>query len=111
MNDIYIREGATYEETFADSDLTADTLTLTISNQVGDILLTETESYAVVHDQAVATISIPINLAIGNYEYMYTIVYEDGFELKLPDPQDCAGGDCGLPAFIVCDANDIGGSS
>lgn len=110
MEDIYIREGATYEETFTDSDITADTLTLTVSNEDGDILLTATESYVVQDDQAVATISEVVDLPIGNYFYMYTIVYEDGFILKLPDPQDCDGGDCTLPGFIVCDANDEGDS-
>jgi hypothetical protein len=110
MNDVYIREGATFEETLTDTDITADTLTLTVSDQDGTAVLVVTENYEVQDGQAVVTISEIIDLEIGDYNYMYTITYEDGFILKLPDPQDCYSGDCGLPAFMVCDANDIGSS-
>lgn len=110
MNDYYIREAATFEETFTDSDITADTLTLTISDEDGNIVLSVTENYAVQDEQAVATISTDIELPIGEYKYMYTITYEDDFILKLPDPESCDDGSCELPNFIVCDANDVGGS-
>lgn len=110
MKDYYIREGATFEETFTDSDITASTLTLTVSDSDGNVAMTETENYTIQDDEAVATISAIINLPIGGYFYMYTITYDDGFILKLPDPEGCDDGSCDLPGFIVCDANDIEGS-
>lgn len=110
MKDYYIREGATFEETFTDTDVTADTLTLTVSDADGNIVLTETENYDVQDDKAIATISTVIDLPIGAYSYMYTIAYEDGFILKLPNPDSCEDGSCDLPSFTVCDANDIEGS-
>lgn len=110
MKDYYIREGATFEETFTDTDTTADTLTLTVSNDDGGVILTETVNYAVQDEKAIATISTDIDLPIGTYSYMYTITYEDGFILKLPDPESCNDNSCDLPGFIVCDANDVEGS-
>lgn len=110
MEDIYIREGATFEESFTDSDITADTLSLTISSEDGVVLFEKPVSYNAVEDEAIATMSFDVELPIGIYQYMWTITYADGFILKLPDPEGCTGGDCSLPAFVVCDANDVGSS-
>lgn len=106
MKDVYILEGATFERTFSDTDTTADTLEITISDTTG-IVLSHSESYSVVDNEAVATLSFNVNLPIGKYQYMYTITYTDGYVLKLPEPDGCKEGDCSLPAFIVCDANDV----
>jgi len=108
MKDVYIREGATFEETLTDTDITAQTATITISEADGTILISETANFSVVDDEAVATVTVDTDgLAIGNYEYMYTVVYEHGFILKLPDTSKCGTSPCPLPKFIVCDANDV----
>lgn len=110
MKDSYVREGATFEETFTDTDVTASTLTLTISNTGGTILFEKTENYVVEGEEAIATISFEVDLPVETYQYMYTITYDDGFVVKLPDPEGCEDESCDLPLFVVCNANDIEGS-
>lgn len=105
MNDIRIRQGATLERTFTDTDVTAQTLTLTISNNSG-IVESITANYSVVGSKAVATVSLQADYPIGEYEYMYTIVYADGFILKIPEPSDCGDEPCALPKLTVCETND-----
>lgn len=106
MNDIKIRQGATLERTFTDKNLDAQTLTITISNDTG-IILTEIATYQTVDAKRVATLLVDTTtLAVAEYEYMYTIVYDDK-TLKLPDPSDCEDGNCTLPKLIICEANDV----
>lgn len=109
MKPIYIREGETYEATFTDTDLSAQTVSMTITNQDKSVRVVGTANYATQvirkKDMAVATISITDpSLVEGDYQYMYTIVYE-GKVVKLPDASGCKSG-CPLPSFIVCEAND-----
>ena len=105
MDDIRIRQGATLERTFKDTDVTAQTLTLTISNNSG-IIESVTANYSVVASKAVATVSLQADYPIGEYEYMYTITYSDGFVAKLPNASLCKGSSCELPKLIICEAND-----
>lgn len=106
MKDEYIRQGETFEITLTDSDMTADTAMLTISNETG-VVIQQPATYATVEGKRVATIKInsPL-LVVGEYDYMYTITYTDGTVTKLPDISECDG-ECPLPKFIVCTANDI----
>lgn len=107
MDNETIRQGETFEVTITDTDLTADTVTLTISNE--DITVSESAGYSTIDDKRVATITLNSpSLIVGEYKYMYTIEYTTGFIQKLPDiEQNCDDGSCELPKFIVCEANDI----
>lgn len=110
MDDIKIRRGATFEETWTDTDLTASTITITVSDDSG-IVGTNTATYTLVDGKMVATILLDTStIPVGDYEYMYTIEY-DGKTIKLPDPDDCGDETCELPVFSVCIANDIEESS
>ena len=108
MKDIRIRQGATFERTFTDTDLSATDLTITISNEAG-VVDTVTSNYTTVDGKAVATVRLDADYTVGEYEYMFTITYADGFVVKLPELADCTEG-CELPKFIVCEANDEMGS-
>lgn len=100
-----IRQGATFEITFTDSDTSANTVTMTVSDDSG-IVAQSTVNYSTVNNKRVATILLDTSsLAVKEYQYMYTIVY-DNKTVKLPDPDQCDG-ECTLPKFIVCAANDI----
>lgn len=107
MRDEYIREGATFQITIKDTDITAATATMTISNSNDEILEQPTATFSLIDGKAISTITLNTeNLAIGEYDYMYTITYNDGYIMKLPDISGCNGG-CKLPKFIVCNANDV----
>lgn len=107
MNDERIRRGATFEVTLKDTDLTAETATITISDEAG-IVATKTEPYVNTDGVMYATLQVDTEpLEVGEYEYMYTIVYEGNVVVKLPDVVNCEDGNCDLPKFIVCEANDI----
>ena len=106
MKDIKIRQGASFERTFTDPDLTADTLTITITDEDGNLVASAPSNYSVVDNKAVATVSLDADFPLGDYRYMYTIVYQDGFKVKLPDPSKCKDKPCELPLFTVCTAND-----
>lgn len=107
MNDERIRRGATFEVTLKDTDLTAETATITISDENG-IAATYTATYLETDGVMYATLRVDTEpLTVGDYEYMYTIVYEDSVVVKLPDTANCEDGSCDLPKFTVCEANDI----
>lgn len=107
MENESFREGATIEFTLTDTDLTADSATLTISNDAGDILKTETANYTTVDGIRVATVRVADNdLLIGVYDYMFSVEYTDGFIAKIPDPNECED-ECELPTLTICDANDV----
>lgn len=109
-SDVSIRQGATFERTFTDTDLSASTLTLTISKD-GDIVAQETVVYQPVDGEMAATVSIDATMPIGDYKYMWTIVYTDPhFVAKIPDIDKCSG-ECELPNFKVCISNDEDESS
>lgn len=105
IKDVRIRQGATFERTFTDTDMTADTLTVTMSNDSG-VVASDTASYVTVDDERVATVSVVADMPLGEYEYMYTITYTDGFVIKLPDSQGYSDGSCDLPILTICEAND-----
>jgi len=107
MKDERIRQGATFEVTLKDTDLTAETATLTVSSEDG-IEAQGTGTYTETDGVMYATIRIDTtDVPVAEYEYMYTITYADDIIVKLPSADDCDEGDCSLPKFIVCEANDI----
>jgi hypothetical protein len=107
MKDEKIRRGATFEVTLTDSDLTAETATITVSNDTG-IIEQDTKSYTLVDGVPTVTLTIQTaDMEVGEYEYMYTVVYPDGIIEKLPDIDSCDEAPYVLPKFIVCEANDI----
>lgn len=111
MNDERIRQGATFEITLTDTDITAETAKMTVSDADG-IVAEVTESFATVDDKHAVTLKldttdIPLSSEEVEYEYMYTITYSDGTVVKLPDADGCEDETCELPKFIVCEANDI----
>lgn len=112
MEDERFREGETIEFTLTDTDETAETAMLTIS-QDGAIVKQAEGTFAVVDTVNMVTVRVANNdLAIGDYDYMFTIEYSDGFIAKIPNSDDCDGEeDCALPVLTICDANDIEGSS
>ena len=105
MNNIRIRQGASLQQTFTDTDVTAQTLTLTISDETG-VVAADTANYAIVNGKAVATVQVTADYPLGDYSYMYTIVYSDGFVVKLPETDGCGDDPCELPTLTVCEAND-----
>ena len=107
MNDERVRQGATFEVTFTDSDTSVETLTITVSDDQG-IVGIQTVPYIIVDSKPTATIKLDTSpIAVGEYKHMYTIVYEDSV-VKLPNTDDCDDEEpCELPAFVVCEANDI----
>lgn len=103
-NETY-REGETIEFTLSDSDLLAQTVTLTVSKGT-TVQLTETATYSTVDGKRVATIRADNTLPKDVYDYMFTVTYSDGFIAKLPEIANCTGG-CALPTITICDANDV----
>ena len=107
MNDEKIRQGATFEVTLKDTDITAETATITVSNG-GAILKSDTANYVETDGVMYATLRLDTtSIPLGTHEYMYTITYADDVVVKLPDASSCDEDECDLPAFIVCEANDI----
>ena len=102
-----IRQGATFEVTLKDTDLTALTATITVSDDTG-IIASDTANYEEIEGAMFAVLRLDTeNIPVGDYSYMYTITYEDNVVVKLPRADGCSDGECELPAFIVCLANDI----
>lgn len=110
MKDETIRQGESFEVTITDQDTTAESAKITITNSDVSVSISETANFnqQTVDGQlvAIATISFIPELVIGDYKYMYTITYSDGKISKLPDVSRCSG-DCELPKFSVCEANDV----
>lgn len=107
MEDERIRQGATFEVTLKDTDLTALTAAITVSNDEG-IIAFDTASYEEIEGIMYAPLRLDTStIPVGDYNYMYTITYQDNLVVKLPKADGCSNGECELPAFIVCIANDI----
>lgn len=107
MEDERIRQGATFEVTLRDTDLTALTATITVSDDAS-IVASDTASYVKTDGVMYAVLRLDTEtIPVGDYNYMYTITYEDNVVVKLPRADGCSDGECQLPAFIVCTANDI----
>lgn len=102
MNDnMTVRWGATLPLTLF-NDEEADTATITIS-QDDSVVLTKTSPF--VDLEADLTLDADeTELTPGVYEYMITVVYDDGAIEKYPDTEGCT--DCDLPTIEVCDTND-----
>lgn len=97
-----VRWGATLPLTVTNDEEGADTATITIS-QDGNLILTKTESFVGLEVDLTLTAE-EMEIPVGTYSYMYTIVYDDGTVEKYPDLDSCT--DCELPTLEVCEAND-----
>lgn len=108
MNDETIWQGATYESTITDTELTADTVQLTLKNiDTGDVIPVDPVSFETVDGLRVATIYVNDTDVVGDYSMLYTVNYEDGTVAKFPAPTgDCEGDDCDLPTLTICEAID-----
>lgn len=104
---ITIRQGETLQVGFSADDLSAQTVRLVAVDEGGQVVVDELASFSTVDGKRVASISTENTLlAVGEYEYMITIEYQDGTLEKLPDADLCEG-DCELPKLIVCKAIDL----
>lgn len=101
--DIKIRQGETLQIPVVSDDTSAASVQLQVA-QNGTVYINEIETFTVNDDgKAEATIRTDdTSLPTGDYEYMLTVIYQDGSIDKLPDPDECDG-DCRLPKFIVCE--------
>lgn len=104
MKNYKIRQGATIEFTLTDDDITAQDAVLTISKD-NAVALTASANYTTVNSKRVVTLRAENDLALGDYKYMFTVNYSDGFIAKFPDVDNCKK-DCDLPTLTVCVAND-----
>lgn len=112
MNDETIWQGATYESTITDTELTAETARLTLKNtETGDIIPVDDVGFTTITVKGVelraATFYVNNTDTVGEYSILYTVEYSDGTTAKFPAPSgDCEGGDCDLPTLTICEASD-----
>lgn len=109
MHDLSIRRGETLAFTVQADDLTATTLQFIVSETDGTVLINETENFATVDGDRVASIQTDdTDHEEGDYEFMFVITYSDGVIQKFPQPEDCEDDDCELPVLSICKALDAG---
>lgn len=108
MAEITIRQGETLEITITADDDTADTVQLLVQDPADDsIIINETESFTTVDGVTSAVIRTDdTNHTAGDYQYMLTITYTDGFIEKLPDAN--CDEECTLPTLRICEAITVG---
>lgn len=102
MKDLTVRWGATLNITIENDEDTADTATLTVS-QDDTVVITKTASFV----DGSADVSLDADeteITPGEYEYMIKVEYTDGTVEKYPTYDNCT--DCELPKIQVCDTND-----
>lgn len=102
MDNITTRWGSTLPLQFENDESDGNTATITIS-QDDSVVLTKIASF----DGLTADLTlsaVQMQLTPGIYDYMITILYDNGTIEKYPDPDDCV--DCDLPTIKVCDTND-----
>jgi hypothetical protein len=102
-----VRWGATLPLTLTNDEEGATTATLTISKDDVEVL-TKTASFVDLEADLTLTAE-ETELTPDVYDYMITVVYDDGTIEKYPDTQGCT--DCELPTLEVCDTNDNVGVS
>lgn len=104
MDTITIRQGETLELEITADDNSADTVQLTVADQDGNVIISEIESFMTIGNKRIAVIRTDnTSHPVGEYKYMLTIVYADGFIEKLPDNSSCDD-DCELPEFVICES-------
>ena len=110
MEDEKIRQGATWEHTLTETDLTADTATRTAKDESGTDVpeLGATASFTTVDGVRVATLSSEADIELGDYSFGFTVEYSDGYIAKFPEAgDDCDDEEgCELPILTVCEASD-----
>ena len=107
MKDMSIRWGATLPLTLTNDEEGAETATLNLSKD-GVLEFTKTVNFVgLVADLSLTALETE-TLDVGEYDYMVTVVYDDGTVEKYPDTDGCD--DCSLPILEICVANDQGES-
>lgn len=102
---IQIRRGETLELTVTADDSTAETVNLLARASDDTIVINETATFT----DSVATIrTSDTDLDVGDYDYMLTVTYADGYIEMLPDAADCDDEDCTLPVLTICEAITVG---
>jgi len=104
MDNLTVRQGETLPLLWENDEAGADTATLTISDDSGVVLAITTTFEDLQADLTVSAEQTEA-LGIGLFDYMITLIYEDGTVEKYPDVSGC--NECELPQLEVCDANDI----
>lgn len=103
MDSMTVRKGATLPLTITNDEDGAVSVLLTIS-QNNVIYKSKTASF--VDNEADLTLTpSDTNLPLGDYDYMYTVTYDDGAVEKYPDTDTCDS--CELPTLTICEANDV----
>lgn len=101
-DDMSVRWGATLPLILTNDEEGADTATITVSLD-DSVVLTKTVNF----DELEADLTLTaeeMEITPAEYNYMITIVNDDGTVEKYPDLENCS--DCELPILEVCDAND-----
>jgi len=104
QNKLSVRQRETLPILWENDEEGAETATMTITNKItGSSVLSKTVPFvALIADLTLS--STETDIAVGEYDYMVTISYDDGTIEKYPDVAACS--DCTLPTFEVCTAND-----
>lgn len=111
MQDETIWQGATYESTIKDTDLTAETAVLTLKEvTTGEIMpvdpVTLEEQEINGKTYMVGTFYVDMDI-VGEFTELYTVTYSNGTTGKFPEPKgNCEDGECDLPTITVCEASD-----
>lgn len=97
MNNISIRQGETFEVGIRADDSSAVSVRFQVAKD--DVIhIDETATFL---EKKASIRTNETDLPLGEYEYMITVVYSDGFIEMLPDPEKCAQGIEELPKFTV----------
>lgn len=102
MDKLSVRWGATLPLLLTNDEEGADTATITISLD-DSIVLDKTINFDGLEADLTLTAE-EMEIDPAEYNYMITIVYDDGVIEKYPDTENCT--DCELPILEVCDTND-----
>lgn len=102
--DITIRQGETLQLPIENDDESA--ISVQFQAALDNVIyIDETENFV---DGKATIITNDTNHPLGDYEYMLTVIYEDGVVDKLPDPANCVDDDCALPTLTICQGNLLG---
>lgn len=101
-DNITIRQGETLELYVQIDDPQAHLVKLLVAKPDLPPIITEIAYFTTLNGVRSAMItSDNTDHPIGDYEYMFVIIYTDDVVEKLPD-SDCCDDECDLPTFTIC---------
>lgn len=104
-HNLRVRRGATLRNRWTNDEEGGVTATLTVTKDGVNAI----DPIVAEFDGLVADLTIPADqtllLEVDVYDYMITIVWDDGSVDKFPDVNKCK--DCPLPTLTICEANDV----